>query len=76
MLMTLAVIGVTALFSSWVLLEALLLFAILCMVRNNAVLWPSSEKTENYVFFSLFWGLLLGMVFIPILDYTLLPYKT
>ena len=56
---------ITALFSSWVLIEIVLFFVVIQFARKG-VLWPKTELPENTFWFGSFWGLLIGILGYPL----------
>lgn len=59
----------TALFSSWLILEIVILVLVLSFA-GRGVIWPKSNNAENSVWFGLFWGLTIGILGYPIWQQT------
>ena len=62
-------LAVAALFSSWLILEILILILVLSFV-GRGVIWPKSNNPENSIWFGLFWGLTIGILGYPIWQQT------
>ncbi|MBW2941755.1 hypothetical protein [Zhongshania aquimaris] len=62
-----ALIGV--LFSSWLLVEVVLLMVVLSFAIRG-VIWPNDKVKEHPVWFGCFWGLLVGILGYPVWEAT------
>lgn len=56
---------ITALFSSWVLIEIVLFFVVVQFARKG-VIWPKTDLPENTFWFGAFWGLVIGILGYPL----------
>lgn len=68
-LFTFITLVLTALFSSWLILEIIILVLVLSF-SGHGVIWPKSNSSENSLWFGLFWGLTIGILSYPIWQQT------
>jgi len=64
-ILALTTLALTALFSSWLVLEIILLVLVLSF-SGRGIIWPKNDTQENPIWFGLFWGLILGIFAYPI----------
>jgi len=62
-------LAITALFSSWLILEIIILVLVLSF-SGRGVIWPKINQPENTIWFGLFWGLSIGILGYPIWQQT------
>ncbi len=64
-LLAFIILALTALFSSWLILEIIILVLVLSFA-GRGIIWPKIEHPENSIWFGLFWGLTIGIIGYPI----------